>query len=269
MEEVDLSRWKTLDKFYEGRRLYLSVECEICGASVGRVRKDQLYKRVCKCNEKVKGKPLKEGDVFGKLTVLERSRYNGKNVFYRVQCECGIIKEVQGSQLLSGNTNSCGCYLTEKRGAPRENHGKTGTHEYKVWVSVVNRTTRPTKSTREWYYDKGIEVSAEWRASFTQFFEDMGPCPEGYSLDRIDPAGNYCKENCRWASLDLQSINKGLFKNNTSGKTGVSRNSRSGRYVAYIYWKHERIHLGSFKTIEEAINARKEAEEKYWGDINE
>lgn len=266
MENLD--RWDIIDEFKYGRRKYFSVVCSVCNTSHEKVRSDSLERRVCKCNEKVKGKPISSGTVFGKLTVIERSKYNGKNVFYNVECECGVVKELQSSQLLSGNTLSCGCSLTEKRGSPRENHGKTGTKEYKVWCSVVNRTTRPTESTREWYFDKGIKVSPEWRASFTAFLEDMGPCPENYTLDRIDPNGDYSKNNCRWASIDLQSINKGLFKNNTSGKTGVSLNQH-GKYMAYIYRKGERIHLGSHDTYESAVAARLAGEEKYWGEINE
>lgn len=264
----DIARWKIIEEFKDGRRKYFSIVCEICGTSHLRARSDSLGRRVCKCNEKVKGKPIESGTVFGKLTVIERSRYNGKNIFYSVSCECGVVKELQSSQLLSGNTLSCGCSLTQKRGKPRETHGKTGSKEYKVWCSVINRTTRATESTREWYFDKGIKVSPEWRSSFTMFFEDMGECPEGYTLDRIDPSEDYCKENCRWASVQLQSINKGLFKNNKTGTTGVSLNQH-GIYVAYIYHNYDRIHLGSFKNLEDAINARKQAEEKYWSDISE
>lgn len=119
-----------------------------------------------------------------------------------------------------------------------------------------------------WYYDKGIGISVEWRKSFLTFYQDMGPCPDGYSLDRINPDGNYCKENCRWASLELQSINKGLFSNNTSGYAGVSKTPYNS-WVAVINSKGETIYLGSFKSKEEAINARREAEETYWGHINE
>lgn len=271
--EVDSTRWEIIKEWKEGRRNYLEVRCNICNTHFDRSRKEQIFGKVlrqCECDKTVRGKPFEIGERIGKLVVLERdnSITDNKHVWWKVKCDCGEIKYLQGSQLRNGTTSTCGCLLSDKRGSKRENHGRTKTKEYKIWTSMCGRVTRPDESTRKWYFDKGISVSSEWRAGFTQFYEDMGDCPEGYSLDRIDPAGDYCKENCRWASLELQSINKGLFCNNTSGKTGVSLNQH-GKYMAYIYNKGERIHLGSHITYESAVKARLEAEEKYWGDINE
>lgn len=40
------------------------------------------------------------------------------------------------------------------------------------------------------------------------FFADMGPRPEGHTLDRIDPSKGYYKANCRWADKQTQESNK-------------------------------------------------------------
>lgn len=44
--------------------------------------------------------------------------------------------------------------------------------------------------------------------TFAGFLKDMGERPAGTTLDRIDPLGNYVKENCRWATRQVQDFNK-------------------------------------------------------------
>lgn len=56
-------------------------------------------------------------------------------------------------------------------------------------------------------------------------------------------------------------------KNNTSGYTGVYFNSVSKKYVAYINVHGKRINLGPHKKLDDAVAARKEAEEKYYAPL--
>lgn len=56
-------------------------------------------------------------------------------------------------------------------------------------------------------YSAGLTVDPEWEV-YTNFLRDMGERPDGTSLDRVDNAKGYCKENCRWATPQQQAWNR-------------------------------------------------------------
>lgn len=111
-----------------------------------------------------------------------------------------------------GNT-----FNTKHGHAPRNG---VRTSVYRAWDSMISRCYLVSQDSYEEYGGRGITVCGSWRNSFEQFLSDMGEKPRGWSMDRIDPEGNYEPQNCRWASPITQANNKRNNKTITyNGKT--------------------------------------------------
>ena len=59
-----------------------------------------------------------------------------------------------------------------------------------------------------YYGGRGIKICKEWQHTSKRFLEDMGECPDGYQLDRIDSNGDYCADNCRWVTPKENAKNR-------------------------------------------------------------
>lgn len=156
---------------------------------------------------------------FGKLTALFREPTRNGRVFWRVRCECGCEKEVRASSLVGGLTRSCGCIRKSKCNGEMT-RGMSSTREYQIWKGMRKRCKNPHNANFPLYGGRGIRVCEMWQNSFAKFIEDMGPCPDGYSLDRIDPDGPYSPANCRWATIQTQASNRrNCFRIQHGGRT--------------------------------------------------
>lgn len=230
------------------------------------------------------------GKKFGKLTVIKRVEDHilpsgGHIIMWLCECDCGNICIVDGAHLRSGNTKSCGCLKT-KIGAllspinKKENIYDLNSRDYGIGY---------TNKGEEFYFDKedfskikdycwhinqdGYVIARDCNSKkaikMHRLIMDCLDC--NVLIDHKH--GKHTKNDNRKANLrtctsSQNGMNRGLFSNNTSGRTGVSYNAKRRKWQAYITVNRQRYRLGAFENFEDAVKAREDAEKKYFGDFS-
>lgn len=152
------------------------------------------------------------GARFGRLVVEGFSPDETRDTRWFCRCDCGKVKTVIGQAMIRGLTKSCGCMHVDVQRAAKTKHGSAGrtskdrTAEYKTWASMMARCEWSKSSSFDRYGARGIRVCDRWH-NFTNFLEDMGKRPKGFSIERIDNEKGYEPGNCKWASRIEQSLN--------------------------------------------------------------
>lgn len=152
------------------------------------------------------------GRKFGRGTVMaEAETYvnakGGKQRMGLLQCSCGNQYLASYGDLVTGKTKSCGCFRLER--ATKHGHckNKSFSRTYSSWRDMKRRCTNPNHKQFHNYGGRGISVCEHWK-QFENFIADMGECPPGLEIDRIDNNGNYEPGNCRWATEAQQQRNR-------------------------------------------------------------
>lgn len=145
---------------------------------------------------------------FGRLLVYaDAGKTKAGDYCYLTLCDCGESKVIRGSVMRSGSTKSCGCIRRETTAAKNYKHGGVGTPTYESWQGMKNRCLNRNQPEWQRYGGAGVTIDPAWM-DFASFVADMGERPEGKTLDRINPFGNYEKSNCRWATVKEQNNNQ-------------------------------------------------------------
>ena len=99
---------------------------------------------------------------------------------------------------------------------PEPKHGGSippgSEREYNIWRGMKQRCYNPNNKDYPRYGGRGITIEERWLRSFYAFYHDMGPCPEGYSIERKKVNEGYSADNCIWASDKMQRLNKRTTK---------------------------------------------------------
>jgi hypothetical protein len=217
------------------RRAAVAKRIDLIGKRFGRwvvlaYAQDQKWSCVCDCGARavVNGQNLRKGrtkscgclsrelhriDLVGKRfgRWIVRAYAGGEK--WSCVCDCGARAVLYGHNLRTGRTKSCGCLRKELA----TKHGMERSKEYRAWSSMKQRCFNPNAPAFKNYGGRGISVCKDW-FSFEGFFPDMGACPPGLSLDRIDVNGNYESSNCRWANASQQNRNRRPPRTRTAAK---------------------------------------------------
>lgn len=222
------------------------------------------------------------GKTINKLTINSYDKV-GNFTYFNCSCKCGGTKRTIASNVILGKTTSCGCVQREKSTLSHKKYNQYDlTGEYGIgWTTNTNK---------EFYfdledYDKiknycwSENDSGYLRANDLLVFSNKNIRMHRLIMEKLEDDGlvidhinhntlDNRKHNLRICTESDNGKNKSLPSNNTSGIVGVSFNKKYNKYETYITIKYKRKFLGLYDSIEDAIKARKQAEEKYFGEYS-
>lgn len=229
------------------------------------------------------------GEKFGRLTVLRKSddyyiSPNGVKIIKWVcKCDCGNEITTTGSSLKKGSTKSCGCLNTEKRKLLGKSSKKYNTYDlsgdYGIGRTLKNEEfyfdIEDYEQIKEycWFIDNRGYVLAntfgEEKHKMIQMHRLLLNFPEGKDIDHINHnTKDNRKMNLRVCLHRDNQKNIKLSSSNTSGVTGVSWDKNRNSWKVQMQANNKSIITSRFANFEDAVKARKEAEDKYFGEFS-
>ena len=230
---------------------------------------------------------VNQGDKYGRLTIIEEvephiTPSGQKQRMILCSCDCGTSEpfEVTLNNLRSGHTTSCGCVRKEKA---KEIHKKYNTYDLETYEYGVGYTTKGEEfyfdkedyqkiKEYAWYLDKdGYVVAYEANTGKQiKFHRLIMNCPEDKVVDhRYRKTNDNRKSQLREVTPSQNCMNRMVDKRNKSGVVGVNWDKARNKWRAIIGVNGKNIHLGSFTTKEEAIEARLKAELELFGEYSQ
>lgn len=147
-----------------------------------------------------------------------------------------------------------------------QRHGKSYTPEYGAWRDMLQRCNNPSNASYFRYGGRGISVCNRWQDSFMNFWNDMGPRPEGkFSIERKNNNGNYTPKNCHWVPMFQQAANTrknrridGVIQSHVARNLGVTLTCirRRLRYGQPVYMEKHALARGEHCCHSKLTNAQ-------------
>lgn len=175
-------------------------------------------------------------EVLSKWTV-RRADGRGTRSRCEAKCECGDVAEYDYDNIRRGNTSRCRQCAIGSRARNRKKHGRSysatsgsADKAYSAWSKLRGRCNNLNDPRYSDYGGRGISVCKRWDR-FENFLADMGEPPtKAHSIDRINVDGDYCPENCKWASAKEQANNKRTNRRLTIGNETLNLCQWAERY---------------------------------------
>ena len=178
-----------------------------------------------------------------------------KRYYLELNCpNCNTVFQRRSdyAKKMSGLCTEC---ANKKAGEKRKTHGFNNSNSrlHVIWANMKRRCLRPTEKERRNYGNIKLIASWEQFEEFMAWANSNGYC-DNLTIDRIDNNKGYFPENCRFVDISTQNANKRKSDKNKTGYIGIWE--RSGKWRAKIQWEKKQIHLGTFKSKEDAAKAR-------------
>ena len=160
-------------------------------------------------------------------------------------CNYKLFRNKNGNETTSQGLCITHYYRLKNNGTTSritESHKMSNTSEYNTWAVMKDRCANIKNPAYSRYGGRGIKVCDRWLHSFVSFYKDMGAKPSSlHSIDRIDNNKGYSPENCRWATREVQSLNKRKLNIGRSVKIDNNLVAPSGSVQGVCYMTSKKM----------------------------